>query len=293
MKCIFTGKEVTDSDEHVIPTWLQARFKLADETMFIPNGTTLKYKHHRVPADKEANHAFGKIEHKIANGIFEPSEVYLWALKLHIGCIYRDASLRHDIKDPSSPFILDVSHFEEDVWLFQQLFDIWRNGGSTDPTPLGSVFVLDALHPTSTFDFMHCLITGTVGVSVGDKFIVVFLWDQGDAARSSLLEIWRKWHVPEVGKKRGSDEFADHCYMAHHVWACEGAYGVHRRRRPFSLVKTPSQLTLVPPMSPAVSRPSDEAEYRVVCRNFGLELVTFAGDINNVYRPLSFADKAA
>ena len=102
-KCIFTGKEA-DTFEHVIPSWLQSRFGLAEETMFIPNGTTLKYKHHRVPADKDANQLFGTIEDRISRGILKPEEVYLWALKIHIGCIYRDASLRFDIKDPSSPF---------------------------------------------------------------------------------------------------------------------------------------------------------------------------------------------
>jgi len=99
MKCIFTGKDA-DSSEHVIPRWLQMRLGLADQTMIIPNGTTLKYKHHRVPAETEANNRFGLIEERMSRGIFDPAEVYLWALKLHIGCVHRDASLRFDIKGP-------------------------------------------------------------------------------------------------------------------------------------------------------------------------------------------------
>lgn len=54
MKCIFTGKD-TNSSEHVIPRWLQARFGLAEQDLIVPNGTRLKYKHHRVPADRDAN----------------------------------------------------------------------------------------------------------------------------------------------------------------------------------------------------------------------------------------------
>ena len=155
MNCIFTGKD-TNSTEHVFPRWLQKRFQLQNQTLIIPNGTTLKYKHHRVPADALANNRFGVIEERISRGIFDLAEVYLWALKLHIGCIYRDASLKFDIENPSSPFILDVSDFAQEVWMFQQLFDNWSNGGMTDPSPFGSVFIIDSLSPIPRFDFMHC-----------------------------------------------------------------------------------------------------------------------------------------
>ena len=112
MNCIFTGK-AANSEEHVIPLWLQSRFNLSEQTMFIPNGTTLKYKLHKVPADKDANGLFGDIENRISQGKFDPMEVYLWALKIHIGCIYRDSSLRFDIKDPTSPSILNVTDFAQ------------------------------------------------------------------------------------------------------------------------------------------------------------------------------------
>lgn len=179
MNCIFTGKD-TDTSEHVIPRWLQSRFGLSDQKLIIPNGTTLAYKHHRVPAAREANNRFGAIEDRISRGVLNPAEVYLWALKIHIGCIYRDASLRFNIKDPGSPFILDVDDFTQEVWFFQQLYEVWENGGQTDPSPFGSVFIVDSPNHTPHFDFMHCLITGTVAIDIGNKFIFVALWDQGD-----------------------------------------------------------------------------------------------------------------
>ena len=190
MKCIFTGKDVTDLDEHVIPAWLQARLKACRRNDGDPPSVQHSNTSTIACRRTKTRNEFGKIENRIASGIFHPQEVYLCALKLHIGCIYRDASLRFDIKDPSSPFIMDVADFGQDVWLFQQLFALWLKGGATDPAPFGSVFVLDALHPAATFDFIHCLVTGVVGVSIGEKFILVFLWDQGDVARSNFLEIW-------------------------------------------------------------------------------------------------------
>jgi len=284
MKCIFTGKDA-DSSEHVIPRWLQTRFGLSDQTMFIPNGTKLQYKHHRVPADTDANNSFGVIEERISRGILDPAEVYLWAMKIHIGCIYRDASLRFDIKDPGSPFILDVSSFAQEVWLFQQLFENWRSGGTTDPSPFGSVFIVDSLNLVPAFDFIHCLTTGVVGIDIGRKFLLVFLWDQADATRANILDIWNKYHAPRVKGLTGTPEFEDSCYMAPHVWACESAYWLYRHRRPLSLMKTPAQIVAVPPMARPDGKPAEEEEYRQVCRNFGLELVQYNGETQNVYRP--------
>jgi len=284
MKCIFTGKDA-DTSEHVIPKWLQKRFSLSNQMMVIPNGTALKYKHHRVPADTDANNLFGKIEKRISQGTFDPAEVYLWALKIHIGCIYRDASLRFDVKESTSPFILDAADFDQEIWLFQQLFHNWANGGHTDPSPLGSVFVVDSLNPTSDFDFMHCLTTGTVGVDIGGKFVLVLLWDQGDASHSNILDLWTQYHVPRVKSLAGSKHFEDNCYMATHVWACEAAYSTYRHRRPHSMITTPTQITLVPPLGRPKGKPPEETEYRHVCRSFGLDLVEYNGEVNNVYQP--------
>jgi hypothetical protein len=285
MDCIFTGRDA-DSDEHVIPRWLQTRFGLSEQTMVIPNGTTLKYKFHKVPATTEANNLFGRIEDRISRGVFDLAEIYLWALKIHIGCIYRDASLRFDLRDKSSPFILDVTDFSQEVWLFQLLFNNWANGGKTNPSPFGSVFIVDSLSATPQFDFMHCLITGVVGIDIGGKFIMVFLWDQGDATRANTLETWEKWHSPRVKALTGTSEFDANCYLAPHVWACESAYWIYRRRRPYSMIKTPGQITLIPPSSRPNGKPFQPDEYRRVCRNYGLDLVRSDGELNNMYQPL-------
>jgi hypothetical protein len=106
-----------------------------------------------------------------------------------------DASLRFDVKDPRSPFILDVSNFAHDAWLFQQMFQNWSNGGTTHPSPFGSVFILDSLNPMPQFDFIHCNITGVVGIDIGGKFILVFLWDQRDAMQTNIRDHWDGWHA--------------------------------------------------------------------------------------------------
>ncbi len=286
LRCLFTDKE-TSSKEHVVPQWLQHRFKLQDQKVYLPNGTRVKYKHLCVPAESLANSKFGEIENRISCGQLNRDELYLWALKLHIGFIYRDSSLRFDIKNPQSQFILDVNDFEQEVRLFRELYSNWAGGGTTAPSPFGSVFVVDSLNPTPQFDFMHCLITGTVGINIGNKFVLVFLWDQGEAAnRAKYLDHWAVF-CQRVKAMCGTEDFASHCYMATHVWACEAAYWAYRHRRSFSVLKTSNKIAAIPPIEQVTTRPSQKQEYGRVCRSFGLDLVHYAGEVNNVYRPFT------
>lgn len=279
---MFTNRE-TNSSEHVIPRWVQNRFNLQEQTVFVPNGTQLKYKNVRVPADVSANSKFGDIENRISRGVLILEEVYLWALKIHIGFIYRDSSLRFDIKNPETPFLLDVNDFKQEIWFFQELYRNWSNGGTTNPSPFGSVFIVDSLRPTPQFDFMHCLVTGTVAIDIGEKFILVFLWDQGDATHANILDQWNHFHVPRLKAMVGQKDYEANCYMAPHVWACESAYWIYRHRRAFSMMKTPGQIVLIPPSFRAPGKAPTEQEYRQVCRNFGLDLVKYTGDVSNVY----------
>jgi hypothetical protein len=286
VECMFCGEE-TNSEEHVIPQWLQRRFSLRNQTVTIPNGTSLKYKHVKVPASSTHNNKFGEIENRISRGIFNLSEIYLWALKIHIGFIFRDGSLRQDIKNPSGPFILNVGDFGTEIGLFRLLCKIWLNGGSTDPSPFGSVYVFDSLSPKDTFDFFHCYVTGTFGIQIGKKYVVVFLWDQGDGLHANLLEHWN-YHASAISALASDKDKEEQGYMAHHVWACETGYWLFRNRRSFNLVSTENQIVLVPPLLRTPTRPPSETEYRQICRSFGLDLVKFNGQVGNVYKQFDF-----
>src|SRR4051812_28354051 len=92
-ECMFSG-ETADNEEHVIPRWMQSRYGLWTQTVFIPNGTALQYRFVKVPVNSVHNTKFGQIEQNIAAGHFDLQELYLWALKIHIGFIFRDGSLK-------------------------------------------------------------------------------------------------------------------------------------------------------------------------------------------------------
>jgi len=267
--CLFSGEE-PNTEEHVIPTWLQKRLNLANQTLYLPNGTRLPYKHARVPAKDEHNNKFSQIENRISQGLFDPLEVYLWAFKIHLGLIYRDTTLKWNMRDPSAPAIFEKSDFESDTFLFQHLYKAWANSGTISPNPFGSVFVIDSLTSHDQFDLIHCLLTGTVAIDIGDKFILVLLWDQGFAADSNALKMWGDFHAKNVAAIPAGPERDFQAYMVKHVWAAEVAYFAHRHSRSFSTISSDTQVVGIATGRSHPLEFSDD-EFDQVALNFGLE----------------------
>lgn len=269
MTCLFSG-ESADTDEHVIPMWLQRRLKLTNQTLYLPNGTKLPYKYAKVPAKLEHNARFAKIEERISKGIFDPLEIYLWAFKIHLGLIYRDSTLNWDIRDPSSQKIFERGNFESDILLFQSLYKVWASGGSIDPAPFGSVFVIESPTPHDSFDLIHCLPTGTVAIDIGTNFILVLLWDQNFASSSNALSMWNDFHLKAILAAPEEDERHAVAYLSTHAWTAEVSYYAHRHSRSFSFLTTENSATGI---ATGRSRPLDfsEDEFEFVALNCGLE----------------------
>lgn len=287
VKCMFSG-ETADSEEHVVPKWMQARFNLRDQMVVIPNGTPLPYRSVKVPVASKHNAEFGKIEGRISQGNYRPQEVYLWALKIHIGFIFRDATLKFDRRKPDSEMIWDIDDFSTEIAIFQMLYEVWSQGGNIYPEPFGSVFVLDALTPEPEFDFIHCVSSGTIFLQLGSTVIFVSLWDQGDGLQANLLEQWKRYHKPTVNLAP-KEARQDIGHAAHHVWACDAAYWLWRQRRRFNFMKAENSLALIPPVLRAQGRSASEAELSRFCMTFGLKLERYGGETSNVYSSLDLS----
>ncbi|EMO3476335.1 TPA: hypothetical protein ACLG03_002600 [Pseudomonas aeruginosa] len=289
MQCLFSGED-PDTKEHVVPLWLQQRMKLGEETFNLPNDTFLQYRHAVVPAKGTHNTKFSEIETRISQGILKGEEVYLWALKIHVGLLARDSTLKDDIKNPKSETIIDLSGFGYHVNVFRTLYHNWANGGSTDPSPFGSVFILDSLTPENHFDLVHCAYTGALGIDIGKKFIFVTFWDRGRTLKSNALTLWHEDQVLRVEKLKSTSEHGAHCHLAHRIWSCEIAYFQFRSRpNSMTILKTPNKVAAPPyPIIPA--RPVDILEYVYVCKNFGLQRDLSKG--NNSYTQFTTIEEA-
>lgn len=280
-----------DTVEHVVPKWLQRRFDLWNQSLVLPNGTSLPYRQVTVPVKREHNASFGAIESRISEGKFVPDELYLWALKIHIGLLYRDARLRARQFDPSSNTILSLGDFSSEVLFFRQVYDVWRGGLKTRPSPFGSVVVLKVPELANRFDFFHSMATGVVGICLGEAFLLVFLWDQCDTMRTNFLKTFQDHHLVQIRNAKPEMKAAT-SYMALHVWVCEIAYFVWRNRRAISYLRTESGLLLGHAVQKAVRRPAEEHTYRDVCRTFGLKLEKFNGEVDNQYSQLVLPESA-
>lgn len=175
--CIFSGMDA-DSEEHVIPDWLQRRFDLQRARYELPSGSALDYRHAKVPAKKDFNSEFGRIETRISQNKFVWEEVYLWLFKIHIGLMYRDTSLRSNIRDALSEPVIRGNIISHQITIFRDMFKSYLDTGSlgTLNSPPGSVFVLPSLSG-KYFDFQQSFTTGCVGINIGDYYLAASLCD--------------------------------------------------------------------------------------------------------------------
>lgn len=107
-------------------------------------------------------------------------------------------------------------------------------------------------------------------MDIGNKFILVLLWDQCYAANSNALKMWTDFHVKNVAATPAGPERDFQAYMVKHAWAAEVAYFAHRHSRSFSTISTDTQVTGI---ATGQSRPLEfsETEFDLVALNFGLE----------------------
>lgn len=287
MKCLFSGEE-TSSEEHVLPRWMQKRFSLANQTYNLPNGTTIAYRNAKVPAAQAHNTKFGEIEDRLSRGVATLQEVYLWAFKIHVGLIHRSASLRIDIRSPSSPNFWKLEGFGQEIWLFQKLYAIWSAGGTIQPDPFGTVLRMKALTPQLSFDFIHNMQSGTLFFQLGDEVLFVALYDQARAMTSNIARQFE--HHRQVIAAAPADQQAEQAMIAQRVWACESAYFLYRSATGMSYITTDTMFSVVPPLDWPPTRQSDETEYRSFCLSFGLNLEHFGGEVGHLYKNLTRQD---
>jgi hypothetical protein len=273
MECLFSG-DTANTKEHVIPDWIQKRMHIREQTLILPNKTGIKYKNLLVPASKSHNEKFGEIENRIASGHLEPNEAYLWALKIHIGLLYRDSTLRFNIEEPLSKPIINLRDYGFQVTIFRALYNCWRTGGNSYPAPFGSVFVIDSVTPNDHFDFMYCAYTGTIGIDVGSKFILVVLWDKSRTQNSNVLSEWHGHRSDILKKQERKADYEAHCVMALRIWAFETAYFAYQHRNEsITIIQSGNSVAVAPDLVAPRKKELNDIEFSLICRNFGLERV--------------------
>jgi hypothetical protein len=285
MECLFSGLEA-NTKEHVIPGWLQKRMHLRTQSLILPNKTAIKYKNLVVPAVKSHNEKFGKIEKRISNGVFNLIEVYLWALKIHVGLLYRDSTLKTNIRNPFSKSIANLDDYEFQIRVFRTLYDCWRKNGKIEPTPFGSVFIVDSVTSSDQFDFMHCGYTGSIGIDLGKKFVLAILWDKAKTLNTNALSEWYGHRLDQLRQYKGQTSYDIYCTMALRVWACETAYFAYlHRNESMTLFQSGNTVAASPDLNQYQPKQFNDGEFSLVCKNFGLKILSKSRTGQYVYTP--------
>lgn len=94
------------ADEHVVPKWVQKRYKLTDQQLHLLNGTTMPYRQLTIPCCFACNNNhLQPLERRISRAVFAgPSAVraldhhdlFLWLGKIFYGLLYRQLFLPWD-----------------------------------------------------------------------------------------------------------------------------------------------------------------------------------------------------
>jgi hypothetical protein len=108
--------------EHIIPKWLQNKFRLFDERLTLLNGTLIPYRNLTVPCCIECNTGFlSKIENTIQpvflRGHVSSDEEKLalarWLSKILLGLLIKETSLSFDRSKPSLGAIVEPGFIDE------------------------------------------------------------------------------------------------------------------------------------------------------------------------------------
>ena len=143
--CVFCG-EPAQTQEHVIPKWLQKQFNLFDQHLGLWNGTSIPYRQAVVPACLRCNRdRFAPLEARIREGSASQRDYYLWALKITYGLGHRDGSLLFNRANPLAGPLLSNADVEDIGDFYKKAFQaVDSEEFIFSPDPFGSVLILES-----------------------------------------------------------------------------------------------------------------------------------------------------
>jgi len=190
--CFLCGKKLTRTNrtiEHIFPKWLLNRFSLWEQTLTLPNLTTIKYKQIKIPCCKDCNNAFlGAIENRIEKASSKGYKyfnklprkiIFLWLLKIYYELRFMDLRLLLDQKDNQQGTIINKEILEEYrmCHLFLQAVRIKVKIHKPCPWSIFIVPVQKYDKKELDFDFRDNSFFLTIAIRMGDIGIIACLQD--------------------------------------------------------------------------------------------------------------------
>lgn len=166
--CFLCGASLTDetrSVEHVFPDWLQRTLSLRNERLNLLNGTSIPYRQLVIPCCIECNNVpLADMENDVSKLLLGPfrqpnsheeTRLFQWCSKILYGLMYREMSLRGDLKDPKASAIMPREFMEGRATFHHFMTSIRRPFEFIGFVPY-SIFAIETLvldNARSSFDF--------------------------------------------------------------------------------------------------------------------------------------------
>lgn len=205
--CFYCGEKLRrHTEEHVFPLWLQRRFKLQNQTIYLLNGTTIKYSQLKVPCCRKCNneHLSG-LEKRVARHLrLAPSslkkqdltDIFAWACKILVGIIYKERLLPNDRRQrrggPILPKHLHDAFAMAHLLIQNAHLEIEFSAEGKKRIP-GSVFVYRVQSPKEVemqFDFRDDVFRLAVFLRLGNRGVIAI--GDGGAVDIDIGDILRR-----------------------------------------------------------------------------------------------------
>jgi hypothetical protein len=192
--CFLCGVELTadhDTDEHVIPKWLQERYDLWNQKLTLLNHTTIPYRQLTIPCCSICNNEhLSKIESQMRKACesgrdavvdLPPLTLFLWAGKILYGLLYREHLLSWSQQtEKGGPIV--PAELAEEFRLHHQFLQAVRVPFEFLPHVPASLFVYETMEPSDRkmgFDYWDPPPGLGLSIRVGKVGIVACLQDGG------------------------------------------------------------------------------------------------------------------
>lgn len=205
--CFLCGVALTadrDSDEHVIPKWIQERYELWDEKLTLMNRSTIPYRQLKIPCCSVCNSKhLSKIETEVQKACdagrealldLPPVTLFLWAGKILYGLLYREHLLSWNRQAEKEGPIVPAELLEQ-FRLHHQFLQAARIPFEFQPQVPASLFVYKAMEPSNRkmgFDYWDHPRALGLSIRVGKVGIVACLQD-GGAVKSGVGHHYREY----------------------------------------------------------------------------------------------------
>jgi hypothetical protein len=190
------GKDMKPfNDEHVIPDWILRKFKMHSKSITLPNGTTIKYGHYKIPCCQECNSELGKTYEipisellsysyaEICKKLKEDTKLiqllFKWLSLIFIKTHLKDTLLLQDRNVKNNSGMIGDDYYWSDIHHIHCIARSHYTSAIISPEVFGTICVFPVIisENIEKFDFVDSQAGKTIMVNLKDFCIIVVLND--------------------------------------------------------------------------------------------------------------------